>query len=105
MNQDVIGVQVLEKILHEYGSIILFPVENVMYKQLKNSVVCNEASKKVLILPLESNDEFISLFHTYEFSDRISVLERSSQYGTLFNYVKTGILTEQEMVDALLYKI
>lgn len=41
----------------------------------------------------------------YDFSDKVIFISDSTQYGTLFNYVKTSILTEQEMVDALLYKI
>ena len=41
----------------------------------------------------------------YDFSDKVSIISDTDQYGCLFNYVKTGILTKQEMVDALLYKI
>ena len=41
----------------------------------------------------------------YESSDKVSVISDSNQYGTLFNYVKTGILSKEEMADVLLYNI
>ena len=59
---------------------------------------CKSLSRKEI-------DEIISVHRIYDFSDKIIFISDSTQYGTLFNYVKTGILTEQEMVDALLYQI
>lgn len=50
-------------------------------------------------------DEFLELYHMYDFSDRVLVISDYDQYGSLFNYVKNGILTKQEMVDALLSQI
>ena len=49
--------------------------------------------------------ELKRMHYMYDFSDKVIFISDSTQYGTLFNYVKTGILTEQEMVAALLYKI
>ena len=43
------------------------------------------------------------LYHTYEFSDHIHFVALNDQYGSLFNYVKTGLLTEEEMIEALLH--
>ena len=50
-------------------------------------------------------DEILNFYRMYDFSDKITVISDSDQFGSLINYVKTGILTKQEMVDALLYKI
>lgn len=50
-------------------------------------------------------DEILETYHLYDFSDRIMVVSDCEQYGSLFNYVKAGILTKQEMADALLYNI
>lgn len=41
------------------------------------------------------------LYLTYEFSDRFAVFSDSMQYGTIFNYVDTGILTEEEAVRVI----
>ena len=53
----------------------------------------------------EKIDAVLDIYRMYDFSDKVLVVSDSNQYGSLFNYVKTGILTKQEMVDALLYKI
>ena len=45
-----------------------------------------------------------NLYYLYEYTDDINVIVDTSQYPTLLNYVKTGLLTEDEMLEALLYK-
>ena len=47
----------------------------------------------------------IGLYSLYDFTDNITMISETYQYGSLFNYVKTGILTPEEMVEALLYDI
>ena len=48
--------------------------------------------------------EILSIYRMYNFSDKVLVVSDSDQYGSMFNYVKTGILTRSEMVNVLLYK-
>ena len=45
-----------------------------------------------------------NLYYLYEYTDDVNVIADSSQYPTLLNYVKTGLLTEDEMLEALLHK-
>lgn len=52
-----------------------------------------------------TQDEMNSIleFHRmYEFSDRICVFARNESYGNILNYVATGILSEEEVFEALL---
>lgn len=49
--------------------------------------------------------ELLEMYYVYDFSDKIIAFMESVQYGSMFNYNKTGILTRQEIVDALLYNI
>ena len=49
--------------------------------------------------------ELLDLYYLYDFSDRVTVVAESGQYGSLFNYIRNGILTPEEMLDAILYKI
>ncbi len=52
-------------------------------------------------------DEALKLqrnYYLYEFSDRFQVVSKEDQFGTLYQYVETGILTDVEMVEALLYE-
>ena len=46
--------------------------------------------------------ELYTLYHTYEFADNFTLLERNSTFATIFNYVQTGILTLEEAWQALL---
>ncbi len=45
-----------------------------------------------------------NLYYLYEYSDNIQLITDNPQYPSMLNYVKTGILTEEEMIQALLYK-
>lgn len=48
--------------------------------------------------------EFKKYYYLYEYSDNIQLITDNPQYPSMLNYVKTGILTEEEMIQALLYK-
>ena len=50
----------------------------------------------------EQQAELLKIYHMYEFSDRFSVVSRDSRFGSLWNYVDAGILTEQEALEVLI---
>lgn len=55
-----------------------------------------------------SRDEMkavLEIYSLYDFSDKVSVISDAVQYGTLFNYLRNGVLTKKELTEALLYKI
>ncbi len=63
-------------------------------KLLKN---CDELS-------VEQPDEtFRRYYYLYEYTDEIDVICDNPQYPSILNYVKTGLLTPKEMVEALTY--
>lgn len=50
-------------------------------------------------------DEMHSLYYLYEFTDDILFLTQTAlNYPSIFNFVKTSILTEEEAYEALLYQ-
>lgn len=49
----------------------------------------------------EQQTELLKIYHVYEFSDRFRVVSRSGQFGSIWNYVDAGILTEQEALEAI----
>lgn len=55
-----------------------------------------------IVLSHESTQDLYQLYLTYEFSNRFSVLSGNLQYGTIFNFANSGILTEEEVVMAFL---
>lgn len=54
------------------------------------------------VLSHKETQELYDLYMTYEFSDKFSLFADGRQYGTIFNYVATGILTQREAVMAIL---
>ncbi len=50
-------------------------------------------------------DDILGLYRLYDFSDRLYVITDPTQYGSMYNFVITGLLTKDEMADALLYKL
>ena len=47
---------------------------------------------------------FKRYYHLFEYSDSIRLISDNPQHPSMLNYVKTGLLTEDEMHQALLYK-
>ncbi len=64
---------------------------------------CGQHHCRMVRLTREDYKTVHSLYHMYEFSDRVRVMEQSGQYGSLENYVHTGLMTMEEMFGALLH--
>jgi len=50
-----------------------------------------------------TNSNYMKYYRLYEYTDNICVLEDNPLYPGLLNYVKTGLLTREELIDALEY--
>lgn len=79
--------------------------KNISNVEIWQSIEEKPNSELSKFVSRESVNKAIYIYRMYDFSDKVSVISDSDQYGNLFSYVKTGMLTKQEMVDALLYKI
>lgn len=57
------------------------------------------------ILPVASTEKGIyeRFYYLYEYSDEIIHITSNPIFPSMLNYVKTGLLTEEEMLQALLY--
>ena len=110
----------LEKFINDGKKVLIFDADDLdilhlIYYGLKYQEITDveiwhcieEASdyKYSTYITRKEMDEILEIYNMYDFSDKVIVVSNSNQYGSLFNYVKTGILTKQEMVDSLLYKI
>ncbi len=51
----------------------------------------------------EEYESYEKFYRLYEYTDAICVLEDDPLYPGLLNYVKTGLLTEEELRKALEY--
>ena len=110
----------LEKFINDGKKVLIFDADDLdilhlIYDGLKYQEITDveiwhcieEASdyKYLTYIMRKEMDEILETYNMYDFSDKVIVVSNSNQYGCLFNYVKTGILTKQEMVDSLLYNI
>lgn len=73
-----------------------------MIGRIQNSRAFRNSQKRILVLPADKYIELVTLYHTYEFSDRFRVIGKSVQHGELFNYVDSGLLTEEEVFELIL---
>ncbi len=116
------ALQTLTKLLEENSKVLLVSAEDsdmdiasklsCAYKSLveKNNVLIltdmqhlKEHSDRIYIISTQEAEIFRKLYETYEFSDRFAVLSPAdTNYGTLLNYVKSGLLTEEEWFRTLL---
>ncbi|MCI8959116.1 MAG: hypothetical protein HFG62_08355 [Lachnospiraceae bacterium] len=117
----------LEQYLEQYDVLFLFNDTRSEMKELSGTFLKSQAlkntEKNVLVLTVEENiqpppeqqhcrtlritkedhEVLYRLYRMYEFSDRLRVMETEGQYGGLENYVRLGILTREEMFEALLH--
>lgn len=47
--------------------------------------------------------ELLDIYHLYECSDRFQVISQSQEHGSMFRYLEQGLLSTEEMVEALLH--
>lgn len=115
-------VKVLEEYIIQYDCVFVFQDDSSEMKRICNSFCGSDAlknaGKKIMILatseytPVNGNFMRISseeygkiqeIYNLYECSDRLQIISGNSQYGNLLNYVKTGLLSEEQVYEALLY--
>lgn len=108
--EDMDTIEWLEKMMSEYEKVFLVLDKN-LYKLL-SAEKCTK--NKILFLPLddsltkypkvssEDSKQLHELYNMYEFSDRFQVLSRNECFGNLLNLVDTGVLTREELVEALI---
>lgn len=70
--------------------------------RILNSQALQRSEKKVLVLPAGKYKDFVELYYTYEFSDKIRMLGENRQHGSLMSFVALGLLTEEEMFESIL---
>lgn len=90
----------IDELLKKYHKIFL--VKNENKDELVCEVIryCNEHHKNILFL---DNEEMYQLYNTYEFSDKVKCLTESKQYGNIFNFVRNGVITLDEAIEALIH--
>lgn len=65
--------------------------------------VKNDTFSNYTYISKEELQQIFDLYRTYEFTDKITVISDTNQYGSIFDFYKNGILTEEEVLAALLH--
>lgn len=70
------------------------------------SMCINSNDIKYYVIDKNSIDANIicSLYSLYDFSDKVTVISDSTQFGGIQNFISTGLLTPSEAVKAVLHK-
>ena len=115
-------MKMLEHYLKKYDLTILIDAEdsNKLADLICNSKAMAGTSKRVVIIskagyPTKPGNHiyvtvsekemksYLEIYRSYESSDKLVLLsDRNANYGSMFNYVNAGILTTEEMVEAVL---
>ncbi|MBE5837062.1 hypothetical protein [Butyrivibrio sp.] len=68
-----------------------------IYCPFEMAVDCSNAENISAVM----EKEMLDFYYMYEFSDRFWVVDNGQQYGSLLNYIKTGIMTFDEVVESI----
>ena len=112
----------LQSIIEIYDKVILILFEeneamDIMAK-FEHSNAMKQTEKNILILSTaewngtsnftykriarRESSELRNLYYMYEFSDKFQVLSNPNNFGTLFNFCDTGLLSLEEALEAIL---
>lgn len=114
-------VKELERYLEDEDLVILvdIPGANPMMEMLCKSEALSNTSKNVAILstvncPVKSGRHIyrvltetemrtlLEIYRSYESSDRLILLTDSRNFGSLWNYTSNGLISSEEMFQAML---
>ena len=97
---DSTELELLELLCSKFKESELSDVE--LWHCMEEYKACGNERVTLKIITREQMDEIITIYRLYDFSDRVSVVSDSWQFGSLFNYVKMGIITGNELISAFL---
>lgn len=93
------NMEIVTKLSYEYESLV--KRNNVLI--LTDIQHLKRQSDRVCIISTQEAELFRRMYETYEFSDRFVLFSlANTNYGSLMNYVKSGFLTEEELIQAFL---
>jgi hypothetical protein len=109
----------IENLINSYDAVIVCSGTNSKTLLLEFAGSLKEYTAKVILVTtneietdtsiMNVSEEFMSglldYYYLYEFTDKIIVISDDSFCPDIKNYVSNGILTEEELIKSVLYKI
>lgn len=109
----------IEKIFDEYTVIVCKSNKNERFlRRIVNLIKKRGLKVKILVecdscfdipeimkISHEVFDYIVNLYNMYEFTNKIIVFSDETMYPSTINYFSQGILSENEIIEALLYNV
>ncbi len=118
--KQISNLEKIENYVNEYDSVFVLGVGITASGEFFKAI-SRQTTKKILLLvkgldtdgipecgadiqtiSYEEYCDIEELYYMYEFSNRIHLLADTAQYGSLGNYISSGLLKEKEIFTALL---
>ena len=88
---------------------LLQAIYNVLCEKDRVELWCaaegNEDCDRIRYVSQSELKEILILYHLYEFTDKLIVFSDNSIYPNMMNYVRQGIISENELIQAILYNL
>ncbi len=77
-------------------------------KESKNKLIILDVSDSNLFLKDINNckekkdiEDLLTLFKTYQYTDKVEIIADRGNYGSLLNYYANGLLTKEELIESI----
>ena len=89
----------IEALLRNYSKIIIADENTIDESKINDTSILfiSNASDDMNIKRLKK------LYKCYEFSDRLLFITTNPNYGNIYNFISTGLLTSEELTTAILH--
>lgn len=86
----------LQDMLQRYD-VVVYVDDGFQWKELSLSKVKDRPEICVV-----TDSDYLKLYRMYEFSDKFIVLSESEQYGSIWNYVRLGMISAEDALEQVL---
>ncbi len=104
----------LEKFLYDFDRLIVFnrPCSKECEEIIELCTQSELLNDDKILLWIVSDNEYeqqnynmiYSIYHTYQFTDKIHIISDEQQFGSILNYVYTDVITRKELSEILFHK-
>lgn len=84
----------------EYDDI--FIMYTICYNQKDRGL--NNSNDRIMVkqISMSDYDNIMNIYYMYEFTNKVQIIAENSPYPSIWNYFKTGLMTEKQIFEVLL---
>lgn len=88
----------IKELLLKKEKIIIFDAGVELPAEIERKIIEND---KFSIIKQDDKEAMLKLYKMYEFTNKLVVLSSEEQYPSIFNYYRQGLLSVDELIEAL----